>query len=176
MKKKLLGLIACVALLGGMAAARAATLTPFTLSATFSDSGSASGTFTLDSITNTILNLSVTTTVGSVLDGFSYPTISTPLSLQLGGYYFDDLQVLSELVIVFANYPSIINTTLLAPGGSEEFFNGASFESRDIVSGEIVPVSTTPLPAALPLFATGLGVLGLLGWRRKRKSAAAIAA
>ena len=30
-------------------------------------------------------------------------------------------------------------------------------------------VITTPLPAALPLFATGLGVLGLLGWRRKRK-------
>jgi len=30
---------------------------------------------------------------------------------------------------------------------------------------------TTPLPAALPLFATGLGGLGLLGWRRKRKTA-----
>jgi len=30
----------------------------------------------------------------------------------------------------------------------------------------------TPLPAALPLFATGLGALGLLGWRRKRKQAA----
>ena len=28
----------------------------------------------------------------------------------------------------------------------------------------------TPLPAALPLFATGLGGLGLLGWRRKRKA------
>ena len=28
---------------------------------------------------------------------------------------------------------------------------------------------TTPLPAALPLFATGIGALGLLGWRRKRK-------
>jgi hypothetical protein len=27
---------------------------------------------------------------------------------------------------------------------------------------------TTPLPAALPLFASGLGALGLLGWRRKR--------
>ena len=25
-----------------------------------------------------------------------------------------------------------------------------------------------PLPAALPLFATGLSALGLLGWRRKR--------
>jgi len=30
----------------------------------------------------------------------------------------------------------------------------------------------TPLPAALPLFATGLGVLGLIGWRRKRKAQA----
>ena len=28
----------------------------------------------------------------------------------------------------------------------------------------------TPLPAALPLFATGLGALGLLAWRRKRKA------
>ena len=33
-------------------------------------------------------------------------------------------------------------------------------------------VRTTPLPAALPLFATGLGLTGLLGWRRKRKAAA----
>jgi len=31
----------------------------------------------------------------------------------------------------------------------------------------------TPLPAALPLFATGLGIAGLLGWRRKRKPQAA---
>jgi hypothetical protein len=30
----------------------------------------------------------------------------------------------------------------------------------------------TPLPATLPLFATGLGALGLFGWRRKRKQAA----
>jgi hypothetical protein len=36
----------------------------------------------------------------------------------------------------------------------------------------ITAVATTPLPAALPLFATGLGVLGLLGWRRKRKAKA----
>jgi hypothetical protein len=33
------------------------------------------------------------------------------------------------------------------------------------------PVSSTPLPAALPLFAGGLSALGLLGWRRKRKAA-----
>jgi hypothetical protein len=31
------------------------------------------------------------------------------------------------------------------------------------------PPSTIPLPAALPLFVTGIGGLGFLGWRRKRK-------
>jgi hypothetical protein len=31
----------------------------------------------------------------------------------------------------------------------------------------------TPLPSALPLFASGLGALSLLGWRRKRKAQAA---
>jgi len=30
--------------------------------------------------------------------------------------------------------------------------------------------AATPLPAALPLFAGGLGTLGLLGWRRKKKA------
>ena len=40
-----------------------------------------------------------------------------------------------------------------------------------IVVNQVI-VSTTPLPAALPLFATGLGALGLFGWRRKRKAQA----
>jgi hypothetical protein len=33
-------------------------------------------------------------------------------------------------------------------------------------------IGTAPIPAALPLFATGLGGLGLIGWRRKRKTVA----
>jgi hypothetical protein len=45
-----------------------------------------------------------------------------------------------------------------------------------LFSLSMAPVDATPLPAALPLFATGLGALGLLGWRRKRKAAAALAA
>jgi len=36
-----------------------------------------------------------------------------------------------------------------------------------------VPVSTVPLPAALPLFAGGLVGLLLLGWRRKKAAARA---
>jgi hypothetical protein len=34
-------------------------------------------------------------------------------------------------------------------------------------------IAPTSLPAALPLFATGLAGLGLLGWRRKKKAIAA---
>jgi hypothetical protein len=38
--------------------------------------------------------------------------------------------------------------------------------------GEIrAPLVPVPLPSALPLFATGLAGLGLLGWRRKKKAA-----
>jgi hypothetical protein len=39
-----------------------------------------------------------------------------------------------------------------------------------------VNVSTTPIPAALPLFATGVGAMCLFGWRRKRKTPAALTA
>jgi hypothetical protein len=38
-------------------------------------------------------------------------------------------------------------------------------------SGDLEIASrATPIPAAFPLFATGLGAMGLLGWRRKRKA------
>ena len=41
----------------------------------------------------------------------------------------------------------------------------------DAMSGSRA-VAETPLPAALPLFASGLGAIGFFGWRRKRKMAA----
>jgi len=56
-------------------------------------------------------------------------------------------------------------------------FSTITFSSEDTSQGsfnipEIAFVSSTPIPAALPLFASGLGALGLLGRRRKRKVAA----
>jgi hypothetical protein len=41
---------------------------------------------------------------------------------------------------------------------------------RDAHGTISAPVPQVPLPGTFPLFATGLGVLGLLGWRRKRKA------
>jgi hypothetical protein len=45
--------------------------------------------------------------------------------------------------------------------------NGVGSWFIDDVS--LTQVPSVPIPAALPLFATGLGALGLLGWRRRRK-------
>jgi hypothetical protein len=42
-------------------------------------------------------------------------------------------------------------------------------DSIDLDNVSFGPNSAVPLPAALPLFATGLGLLGAMGWRRKRK-------
>jgi hypothetical protein len=45
-------------------------------------------------------------------------------------------------------------------------FSGASFDATHLT------VSSTPIPAALPLLATALGGLGFVGWRRKAAAAA----
>jgi len=52
-------------------------------------------------------------------------------------------------------------------------FNGASGigTNSNVVINPVI--STVPLPAALPLFVGGLGVMGLVGWRKRRKQAAA---
>jgi hypothetical protein len=64
-----------------------------------------------------------------------------------------------DIVLVFSGATTLTDVTL----------SGLSnFRSFDITA--------TPLPAALPLFAGGLGMVGFLAGRRKRKNAAAIAA
>jgi hypothetical protein len=48
-------------------------------------------------------------------------------------------------------------------------------DQTDVISSITVPdVVTTPLPASVWLFAGGLGFMGLLGWRKKRKGEASV--
>jgi hypothetical protein len=48
--------------------------------------------------------------------------------------------------------------------------DGVTFLISNGIGNELP--NATPIPAALPLFASGLGALCLLGWRRKKKAAA----
>jgi len=54
---------------------------------------------------------------------------------------------------------------------SNGYFCDAPCSHFNIDNVTLVGVAPVPIPASLPLFATGLGVMGLLGWRRKRKVA-----
>jgi hypothetical protein len=51
-------------------------------------------------------------------------------------------------------------------------YGDPSFQSVAVTGNQIIGVAAAPLPAALPLFATGLGAMGLFGWRKKRRSQA----
>jgi len=40
----------------------------------------------------------------------------------------------------------------------------------NLIPGTVFSPAAVPLPAALPLFASGVALIGLLGWRKKRKA------
>jgi uncharacterized repeat protein (TIGR01451 family) len=77
---------------------------------------------------------------------------------------------------VAANGTETLNIALLVANFVGSLSNTAAVTAVDnaqtVTSNTVTTMVTgaTPLPAALPLFATGLGALGLLGWRRKRKA------
>jgi probable HAF family extracellular repeat protein len=58
---------------------------------------------------------------------------------------------------------------ILYPGYQFTYANGIN--DAGLIAGYAHTILPTPLPASLPLFASGLGALGLLGWRRKNAAA-----
>jgi hypothetical protein len=58
--------------------------------------------------------------------------------------------------------------------GAEDLATASNDDWNDLIFA--ISPTATPIPATLPLFAGGLGALGLLGKRRKRKTSSAIAA
>jgi len=88
-------------------------------------------------------------------------------------YLFNDIQNSNGLLPMSITTPFLYNVH-----SGDGLFGQLHLASGDnlVLSDSSVTLSETPLPAALPLFAGGLGVIGLLARRRKRKGAAAIAA
>ncbi|MGZ5866976.1 MAG: laminin B domain-containing protein, partial [Xanthobacteraceae bacterium] len=82
------------------------------------------------------------------------------LNSQAGG-----LATATQLQLVLSDL-----TTLLIRA---EYQTGADTDGLDNVALFQSPPGETPLPAALPLFASGLGVFGFIALRRKRKTVTA---
>jgi len=119
--------------------------------------------------------------------------VGTPYGIAIGGIYGGADLIYSNtndfiLELTFANAASLADPSIAVCGGpgltcgnytgsNAVYAAGYSETGTDSVwFAQVQNVSPTPLPAALPLLAGGLGALGLLGWRRKRKNTAAIAA
>jgi len=108
--------------------------------------------------------------------------IATPLTLAFGpnsqpngefafiGPLDQNGQFTTLIDISFAD-PNIAPNTLVYHG--QGGFRAATIAVNSLVFAdgkEVLAPIATPLPGALPLFATGLGALSLLAWRRKRRN------
>jgi hypothetical protein len=182
MKSKLLGLMAPI-LLFGLSPANAATYT-YNVSIAITTTDTVTGTINTDCDSCTLGATDIGawsftlpgigTISGSVPTIVDLPTdlTASPTGLSFNGGFCGG-PVTFNGAAGGLNFECGMIADYLGTG------SGGDFDSRDLDDATLqiaTMVSTTPLPAALPLFATGLGAMGLLGWRRKRKNAAAIAA
>jgi hypothetical protein len=125
---------------------------------------------TLNPTSGTPSMISVTLASGQSINFSSTITVTPatlgPITTGLGGYIGPG---------TFAALVTSLSSVSISSSGT----GGISLSLSTIDAAEIdvtydftTTSIATPIPAALPLFATGLGALGLLGWRRKRKTTA----
>jgi len=199
MKTKLLGLVVACALLGSTVAANAS---PYVV--TLEQVGSnvdATGSGAIDLVGLSFLintsggpglapDASIIATGPLAVDDVFAGTFSGPTSFGSGARAAATTgagDLVAFLGVVRLAVPS--GYTSDTPLSDTAIYDTATFASLGVTPGTYVwtwgtgadqsfklEIGTTPLPAALPLFATGLGAMGLFGWRRKRKASAAIAA
>jgi len=166
------------------------TLDGFSLS----DGGSATGSFTYDSGTKSITSWSITVTPGTPMhvggSTFQDPFTFTPSNSS--GYLGPDAPLMDALIL--------FNTPTPAQGGTQyflifetpwpgfpvfptagtlpldpqalnfyEIWIGTNWDRRLITSGSLV-ASSPPVPLPPTAYLLGFGLLGLVGWRRFRKS------
>jgi hypothetical protein len=168
------------------APASANTIATFELDGvTFSDGGTATGTFKLDLTTHTLVSSSITTSFNPILflgadynGSFADSFLSVPTAeVTLGDVVipFVSAQLLT-LTFGLTDSTYIWSLPSFVAAGSESTYSwlcGGLCGTRTIVAGSINTIAATPIPAALPLLATALGGLAFAGWRRRRHQQAA---
>jgi hypothetical protein len=165
-------LAAIVGISFSLASARANTVYDWTLSgASFNGSGTITlGTEETTSNGGGYLATAMTGTINLV--GVTSPT----------NYFGSDNEVYPFATTVVDDFGLGVlladgDMVAIDPGGPynvQYSVTSSTYQNEDFTLS--LPVTTTPLPAALPLFAGGLGLLGMLARRKKRKAEKALAA
>jgi hypothetical protein len=124
-----------------------------------------SAAFTVGASSGTLLGISnqVSSDVltGGIIFGQAQPAPAFVLA-GLSGVIYD----------LSTSFPLTAGLPFQGPGAFFTSLGDLSFDGIETMSFEAI-LSETPVPAALPLFATGLGTIGLLTWRKRKKPAAA---
>ena len=126
--------------------------------------GPLTGTVDINNGSLTGVNLTVGGPVGHTFRIPGIPIVTFNLS-----FTAQDAWTLSLFDFLFSL--TFTDSNGLITGAVYTFNNDNPFIPVVTYSGVTGTITAIPLPAALPLFATGIVGLGLLGWRRKRKTA-----
>ena len=141
-----------------------------TLSVNVTFSGLTSGT------TASHIHCCTTTRGGNAGVATTTPTFAGfPLGVTFGTFVTTlDMTQMSSYnpAFITANGGTVASAEAVLFAGMEDGDSYLNIHTSNNPGGEIRAL-LTPLPATLPLFASGLVGLGLLGWRRKRKAASA---
>jgi hypothetical protein len=187
MAKLRLSVCGALALLGAvcapLAAANAATLTGDTIHGfyLFPNTGTVNtdlGTFTAPGGGQVFGELSymVSGTQISITNLLDVPVAFMPPS-SFNGFEFVDVSTDPGIngITLDPSTTAPVNISVATFTSNSVFLNfqGQTWDAHTaaVFDLQFGSVSSVPVPAALPLFATGLAGLGLLGWRRKKKAA-----
>ena len=155
--------------------------------AVFTDGGTATGSYIYDADTNSISNINIVTSAASPFGGsltYGFVAFLPPQFVvayeNSGPPYTGTLALVLALVSPMTNLGGTIPFDLAAQPIAP--YEGVCWDTecvginpfRYFTSGSVTALAPaeTPLPAALPLFVTGLAGIGVIAHRHRRKQSA----